>query len=240
MTKDGQKVYQHGTLALLVPGLFDGTMKLAELLAHGDTGIGTATGLNGEMIVLDGTPYLVQANGQVKTLSAETMIPFATVHFDQPQVEFAAQGLSMQALGKQILAKYPYHNIFFAVKVVGKFKHMQTRAVEGQVKPYPTLVEVANKQAIFEEADSQGTVVGYFAPELFQGMAAAGYHLHYLNDAKKMGGHILGFEIDQAQVYLQPFATIEQHLPVDNQEFMEHQADLESMGQQIKSAEEAD
>ena len=59
MTKDGQKVYQHGTLALLVPGLFDGTMKLAELLAHGDTGIGTATGLNGEMIVLDGTPYLV-------------------------------------------------------------------------------------------------------------------------------------------------------------------------------------
>ena len=71
-------------------------------------------------------------------------------------------------------------------------------------------------------------------------MAAAGYHLHYLNDAKKMGGHILGFEIDQAQVYLQPFATIEQHLPIDNQEFMEHQADLESMGQQIKSAEEAD
>ena len=71
-----KKFTKHGTLALLVPGLFDGTMKLAELLAHGDTGIGTATGLNGEMIVLDGTPYLVQANGQVKTLSAETMIPF--------------------------------------------------------------------------------------------------------------------------------------------------------------------
>ena len=240
MTKDTQRVFQHGTLALLVPGLFDGTMKLGELLKHGDTGIGTATGLDGEMIVLDGTPYLVQASGEVKVLAENTMVPFATVHFDEAKEEFKASNLTMQALGAEILAKYPYHNIFFAVKIIGKFKQMQTRAVQGQVKPYPTLVEVANKQAVFTADNSQGTVVGYFAPELFQGMAAAGYHLHYLDDAKKMGGHILGFELDEATVYLQPFATIEQHLPVDNQEFMEHQADLESMGQQIKSAEGAD
>ena len=45
----------------------------------------------------------------------------------------------MQALGKRFIAKYPYHNIFFAVKIVGKFKHMQTRAVEGQGKTLSNL-----------------------------------------------------------------------------------------------------
>lgn len=41
--KDTKKLFQHGTLALLVPGLFDGTLPLSSLLEHGDTGIGTAT-----------------------------------------------------------------------------------------------------------------------------------------------------------------------------------------------------
>ncbi|MCC2728542.1 acetolactate decarboxylase, partial [Blautia sp. MSK22_86] len=34
-------LYQHGTLALLVPGLLEGTTTIGELLKHGDTGIGT-------------------------------------------------------------------------------------------------------------------------------------------------------------------------------------------------------
>ena len=42
MTNDVKRVYQHGTLALLIPGLFTGTMTVAELLTHGNFGIGTA------------------------------------------------------------------------------------------------------------------------------------------------------------------------------------------------------
>lgn len=53
MGKYESKVFQHGTLGMLVPGLFDGTMTISELLKHGDWGIGTASGLDGEMIVLD-------------------------------------------------------------------------------------------------------------------------------------------------------------------------------------------
>lgn len=37
-------LYQHGTLALLVPGLLKGTLTSGELLEHGDTGIGTGRG----------------------------------------------------------------------------------------------------------------------------------------------------------------------------------------------------
>ena len=70
--KDTKKLFQHGTLALLVPGLFDGTLPLGSLLEHGDTGIGTATGLDGEMIILDGVPYLVRSDGSVNVLDPNT------------------------------------------------------------------------------------------------------------------------------------------------------------------------
>ncbi|MFT9270106.1 MAG: acetolactate decarboxylase, partial [Liquorilactobacillus nagelii] len=43
--KNTKALYQHGTLALLVPGLLTGTLTLKELMAHGDTGIGTGEGL---------------------------------------------------------------------------------------------------------------------------------------------------------------------------------------------------
>ncbi|WP_237757725.1 acetolactate decarboxylase, partial [Lactiplantibacillus plantarum] len=35
---DTTTIFQHGTLGLLVPGLFDGTITAGELLTHGDTG----------------------------------------------------------------------------------------------------------------------------------------------------------------------------------------------------------
>ena len=79
MEKYESKVFQHGTLGMLVPGLFDGTMTIADLLKHGDWGIGTASGLDGEMIVLDHTPYLAQSNGEIRVLKPEEKVPFATV-----------------------------------------------------------------------------------------------------------------------------------------------------------------
>ena len=65
-------LYQHGTLALLVPGLLKGTITMGELLKHGDTGIGTGEGLDGELIILDGKPYHVHATGDV-TLAPKSL-----------------------------------------------------------------------------------------------------------------------------------------------------------------------
>lgn len=231
------KVYQHGTLGMLVPGLFDGTMTIAELLKHGDWGIGTASGLDGEMIVLDHTPYLAQSNGEIRILKPEEKVPFATVHVEQIKDSFSAKDLTQKELEKQILSDYSYKNVFFAVKIVGKFSLVKTRVVEKQNRPYKSLLEVANEQAVFEATNVSGTVIGYFAPKMFQGMAAPGFHLHFLADDKSIGGHLLDFKVKQAIVNLQPFTTIEQHLPLDNQEFLDKNLDIADMHDQIKRAE---
>ena len=172
MEKYESKVFQHGTLGMLVPGLFDGTMTIADLLKHGDWGIGTASGLDGEMIVLDHTPYLAQSNGEIRVLKPEEKVPFATVHFEQIKDKFTARNLTKKELEEHILKTYPYKNVFFAVKIVGKFSAVRTRVVEKQTRPYKQLLAVANEQAVFEKSDVSGTVIGYFAPKMFQGMAA--------------------------------------------------------------------
>lgn len=231
------KVYQHGTLGMLVPGLFDGTMTVAELLKHGEWGIGTATGLDGEMIILDHTPYLAQSNGEVRILKPEEKVPFATIHYEKIKDSFTVEDMTQDKLKQYILANYPYKNVFFAVKIVGEFSTVKTRVVEKQTRPYKTLLEVANEQAVFESNNIKGTVIGYFAPKMFQGMAAPGYHLHFLADDKSIGGHLLDFKIKDATVYLQPFTTIEQHLPMDNQEFLDKDLDISDMHDQIKKAE---
>ena len=52
--ENGDVIYQVALLQSLAQGYFDGIITVGELREHGDTGIGTFEGVNGEMIVLDG------------------------------------------------------------------------------------------------------------------------------------------------------------------------------------------
>ena len=83
---DTTTIFQHGTLGLLVPGLFDGTITAGELLTHGDTGIGTLDGLNGEVIILGGHAYQAREDGQIREIQPEETLPFASVHFEKPDI----------------------------------------------------------------------------------------------------------------------------------------------------------
>ena len=73
-------LYQHGTLALLVPGLLEGTTTIGELLKHGDSGIGPGEGLDGELIILDGEAYKVGQSGVAERVPDDFTMPFANVH----------------------------------------------------------------------------------------------------------------------------------------------------------------
>jgi acetolactate decarboxylase len=93
-----------------------------------------------------------------------------------------------------------YQNTFVAIKISGSFKHVQTRIVEKQERPYPTLSETTSMQKVFEAEDVQGTVVGYYTPELFHGAGVGGMHLHFIDDQHQFGGHLLDFTTDQAKL----------------------------------------
>ena len=229
-------LYQHGTLALLVPGLLDGTITMKELLEHGDTGIGTGEGLDGELIILDGVPYQVDNAGQVNVVKDDFTMPFANSHFAEYRYLFDAKSMSPVELDKKILS-LTSSNTFFSVKVHGTFTNIKTRAVKKSTKPYATLAKTAENQSIFLRESVQGTLISYYSPEIFDGAAVGGFHHHFMSDQHDFGGHVLEFGGASGPVEIQVFDTLEQHLPVQNQEYMEHDFNNDDILEAIHQAE---
>lgn len=139
-------LYQHGTLGTLMAGLLDGTMKINEVLKHGDLGIGTLTGSDGEVIILDGVAYHADAQGNFKQLNGDEMTPFSTVTPFKPDNRFEVRHITDS---DTLLDKAMYHakskNIFLAVKITGKFESVHVRMMPRQEKPYTKLIESAKQ-----------------------------------------------------------------------------------------------
>ena len=70
-------LYEHGTLAALMAGNFDGTITVGDLLKHGSMGIGTFTGLDGEVVILNNEVYQAVSSGQVNHIGCYNAICFS-------------------------------------------------------------------------------------------------------------------------------------------------------------------
>lgn len=231
-------LYQYGTLAMLVPGLFEGTLPLKELLKHGDTGIGTGDGLDGELIILDGVAYQIDGEGNVNELDDDFMVPFGDVHFASFEHLANVHALvKMEDLEEKVSSNLDWNNVFYSVRAHGTFKSVKTRSVHKQDKPYPTLVECAHKQNEFEAEDVEGTLIGYFSPQLFNGAAVGGFHLHFLADDKSLGGHLLDFEMVSGDIKVQKLDELVQKLPSSNDDFMKHDFSRDDIAGAIGEAE---
>jgi acetolactate decarboxylase len=183
-------LFQISTTGALVEGVTQGAITVADLIRHGDFGLGTFADFDGEMVVLDGTAYQVTRDG-VNTAPDETLVPFAVVaHFlPEKTTEFASMG-SIDDLVAQLDSLRNTSNEFFAVRAEGSFKHVKTRAVcktEGPV----SLVDAATRQAEFEFRDVQGVLVGFWSPEYVKSLNVVGWHLHFLTADRLGGGHLL-------------------------------------------------
>ncbi len=207
-------VTQISTIDALLAGVYDGSMPLAKLAQYGDTGIGTYDGLDGEMILLDGRFYQVCADGKVYTPASTVKTPFAAVSWFRPQKRYSlGESIDFAELCNRIDKWDPNRNMFLAIRIKGFFKTMKTRSVPRQSKPYPPLVEVTKTQPVFDLKDVSGTIVGYRLPSYVKGINVPGYHLHFISDDLKSGGHILGFEMREGYIELDELSRFYMLLP---------------------------
>lgn len=197
-TRPADGITQVATIDALLAGVYDGHMSLAELLRHGDLGIGTFEGLDGEMVVLDGAVYQVRSDGKVYRPDPAGRTPFASVtRFRADRREDVAAPMDFAALQAFVDARAPAENRFVAIRLRGEFKAMRTRSVPAQKKPYPPLAEVAKTQPVFDRVRVRGTLLGFRSPPFVKGVNVPGYHLHFLADDLSCGGHVLGFELER-------------------------------------------
>lgn len=232
------KLYEHGTLAALMAGNMAGTIAVGDLLKHGNTGIGTFDGLNGEVIILNDEVYQAVSDGHVNHVTErDAKMPFASVHFPDKPTPVTLQQVNFDLLNGQFVDDHQLANVFAFLKLSGHFEKVHTRIAPKQERPYPSLLEVAKGQPEFHRQDIDGTILGYYAPDVFGSITAAGWHLHFISDDRQFAGHLLGFSADQLKGDFEIFDTLEQHLPVEDQDYRQSKVDLQSLRAGIAAAE---
>ena len=188
----GDLIYQVSPLSALMDGVYDGPTTLKKLASEGDLGLGTFNHLDGEMVLLDGQFYQVRSDGKVLRPSLSKGSPFASVTSFKPEISSKIkEPLDLADLTGRIDAMLPSPNLFYAIRIDGRFDEVRTRSVPAQELPYRRLAEVARDQSEFELGKVEGTVVGFRCPAWVGGLNVPGYHLHFLSKDRKTGGHLL-------------------------------------------------
>ena len=188
---EDQTVFQTSTVNALMEGASTGDMTMGELKTHGDFGLGTFDGLDGEMIELDGKVFQVRADGHAHPVEDSARTPFATVSFFKADESARlASPCDQPAMLAAVAAMLPSQNIFHAVRIEGRFDYVKTRAVARQDKSVG-LEAAARAEPIFEFHDVEGTIVGFFTPDYLRGVNVPGYHLHFITADRAAGGHML-------------------------------------------------
>jgi acetolactate decarboxylase len=73
------ELFQTSTVQALLAGAYDGDVTLAEILEHGDLGLGTLNGLDGELIVLDGQVWKAELDCTLTRPDLSSCTPYAVV-----------------------------------------------------------------------------------------------------------------------------------------------------------------
>jgi acetolactate decarboxylase len=110
-------------------------------------------------------------------------------------------------------------NVFYAIKVTGRFSYIKTRSVPAQKKPYPPLTAVTQNQPTFEMRNVSGTLVGFRLPAFVKGINVPGYHVHFLSDDGRFGGHLLDFSLVEGEAQIAACRQLLLMLPEDNSIF---------------------
>jgi len=207
-------LHQISTIEALMAGMYDGDTPCRELTAHGDLGLGTFNALDGEMVVVDGRVHQVLADGNVRLATAETLTPFAAVTWFEADRTFRFEDVrSLDDLKARLAAALPSPNLFYAVRIHGAFAHVRTRSVPRQRPPYPILAEVVKNQPEFRFEAIHGDVVGFYCPEFAAKLNVPGFHLHFLDDARSRGGHLLDLAAPVVVVELDETTALSVALP---------------------------
>jgi acetolactate decarboxylase len=185
-------LFQASTIAALLDGAYDGDLSFGELAEQGDLGLGTVNGLDGEMIALEGCFYRADADGAIHPVDLGERTPFAVVTRFEPAIEATLAGpLSHEQLLARLDDLMLDGAASCAIRIDGDFDLLRLRSVPRQEPPYRPLTEVVAEQHVFELAEVSGTMLGFRFPAYAEGIEIGGYHLHFIDDERSRGGHVL-------------------------------------------------
>ena len=199
---DHHTIYQVSTSGALVEGVYQGCVRVADLKGHGDFGLGTFDGLDGEGIMLDGICWQARGDGSVRVAPDTALAPFwATTFFAADSTTTLQRVRSWDDLSRQLDQLRRSDNLFCAIRIDGVFEMIHYRVACKSA--YGTdLVTATSHQPEFRESSVRGSLVGFWTPSYARTINVPGYHLHLLSDDHQKGGHIVDLQASDLSVKL--------------------------------------
>jgi acetolactate decarboxylase len=210
---DHQTMFQVSTVGALVEGVYEGAVRVGALREHGDFGLGTFEGLDGEMVALDGVFYRVRDDGALHPVEDDVLSPYATItRFVPDRTVILPPCADVHALAAALDGLRDSVNHFFAFRVTGTFPTLHVRAA-CKVPEGTPLVDATKLQTEWNLEDVTGTLVAFWSPAYAAHFDVPGYHLHVVDEARARGGHVLAGSTTEIEVAVQRLEQLVVALP---------------------------
>lgn len=208
------ELFQTSTVRALLDGAFEGDVSLAELLEHGDLGLGTLNGLDGELIVLDGEAWKANLDATLVRPDPTAQTPYAVVVPFSPGDPVPLSGPFGDAdLEERLSHRVDAARRPTAIRVDGRFEAVIVRSVPKQVPPYPSLAGAIAQQQVTKLVEVSGSLAGFRFPDAMDGIEMVGAHLHFVTDDRSRGGHVLGYTLLEGTAHLDDPTELHVELP---------------------------
>jgi acetolactate decarboxylase len=210
---DHQTIFQVSTVGALVEGVYEGAVRIGTLREHGDFGLGTFEGLDGEMVALDGDFFRVRGDGALHPVDDDVLSPYAMVtRYVADRVTTVGACSGFDELSAALDGLRDSENHFFAFRVTGTFPTLHARAACKSPEGMP-LVEAAERQREWSLEGVQATLVGFWSPSYAAHFDVPGYHFHVVDDDRRRGGHVLACTTGELAVGVQRLEQLVVALP---------------------------
>ncbi|MGW9182536.1 acetolactate decarboxylase [Agromyces sp. NPDC055661] len=208
-------VTQFAVLDALLAGAYESGIRVDEATAIGDFGLGCVDHLGGEVVILDGSAIECTLDGPPVVMGGDEILPFAIVcRFpDMPAADLLERDFA--GFAASVEGRLASRNLFHAVRFDGVLSDVRVRVTPRQHHPFPRLADVTSQQVETVARGIRGTVVGFWTPAIYQGIAVAGLHLHFLSEDRGLGGHVLDLAVDAGELRVAAFARLDLRLPTD-------------------------
>lgn len=208
-------VIQYAVLEALLAAAYTTGLPAPDARELGDFGIGCCDGLGGEVVLLDGDLVECTDEAPPRPMEASETLPFFQVCRFPDVASVDVRGSDLAALTAAIEEHLVSRNLFHAVRIDGVLSTVRIRVPRRRSNPFPTLAEATRDQVETVLEQRAGTLVGFWAPAIYQGIAVAGLHVHFLSDDRKAGGHVLEASVAGAHLRVAAFRRFDLRLPTD-------------------------
>ena len=214
------KIFQVSTLQALALGYTKPVVTVKDMLQNGDIGLGTFENVDGEMIILDGVCYQAKQDGGIVQAPESTGVPFAVAGKVNDGKKIQMKEMKdieafKTELTLMIDLDFSLNSIHIA-RIDGWFEKIHARAGAPYRSQHVSLKDILSKtQKDFSFEGIRGTLVCVYFPDYMDGINASGWHMHFLSEDRKFGGHVFEAEMSLGECLIQKMDRIDIQLPND-------------------------